>query len=145
MKCCRWINSIILFFNLYHYESNSFPSFLGLQPYAWVLWGCGLPILIAIWMLYVVSIRSAMRHWRDFVSYIAVILSVYPVSNVTTYYSTIEFCTLFMYLYVVAWSQNWSFHEMFLFQAVTNLNFYFERQCLMVWAFSLGRKIITSI
>ncbi|CAB3247261.1 unnamed protein product [Arctia plantaginis] len=72
------INSTLL---CHKYSNNpEFASYYSaLHPYAWVLWGCGLPLLIVIWILYAISLRSAMRHWRDFVSYIAVILSVYPI------------------------------------------------------------------
>ncbi|XP_068630195.1 organic solute transporter alpha-like protein [Battus philenor] len=56
-----------------------FNSYLtALQPYAWILWSSGLVVLILLWILYAVTLRSALKKWRESSTNIATVLSVYP-------------------------------------------------------------------
>lgn len=82
------INSTLLC----HTYSN-YPDFgtyySALNPYVWALWSCGLVILITICILYCITIRSAMKHWREFIGHVAVILSVYPIVSSMAFISII--------------------------------------------------------
>ncbi|XP_075976648.1 organic solute transporter alpha-like protein [Anticarsia gemmatalis] len=67
---------------LCHSYSNhpDFASYYAaLNPYAWILWGCGLVVLISILTLYFITLRAAMRHYRGYINHVAVVLSVYPI------------------------------------------------------------------
>ncbi|XP_045536893.1 organic solute transporter subunit alpha [Papilio machaon] len=56
-----------------------FISYLtALQPYAWVLWTSGLVVLILLWTIYAVTLRSAVKKRRESSTNLATVLSVYP-------------------------------------------------------------------
>ncbi|XP_063894514.1 organic solute transporter alpha-like protein [Helicoverpa armigera] len=63
--------------------------FSALHGYAWVLWACSLVVLLAICALYVITLRSALRHWRDKISHVAVLLSIYPIVAATSFVTLI--------------------------------------------------------
>ncbi|CAD0197843.1 unnamed protein product [Chrysodeixis includens] len=63
--------------------------FTALNTYAWVLWACGGAILLAICALYVITLRASVKHWRDNISHVAVVLSIYPIVAATSFISII--------------------------------------------------------
>ncbi|CAK1582712.1 unnamed protein product [Parnassius mnemosyne] len=52
--------------------------FEALQPYVWVLWSSGIVAVLTLWILYAVTMRAALKNWRDARTNISTILSVYP-------------------------------------------------------------------
>ncbi|XP_045499502.1 organic solute transporter alpha-like protein [Colias croceus] len=50
-----------------------------LNTYAWVLFICGLFILLALCILYIITLRSALRHWSETKLSVGVILGIYPI------------------------------------------------------------------
>ncbi|CAG4945866.1 unnamed protein product [Parnassius apollo] len=57
-------------------DFNSY--FEALQPYVWVLWSSGIVVVLTLWILYAVTMRAALKNWRDARTNISTILSVYP-------------------------------------------------------------------
>lgn len=55
-----------------------------LQSYAWALWSVELLVLLVTYVLYVITMRSALRHWRQCSVNVGVVLAVYPVSIANT-------------------------------------------------------------
>ncbi|KAM3961531.1 organic solute transporter alpha-like protein [Aphomia sociella] len=56
-----------------------FGSYLtALHTYAWVSWTVGALVLLATCALYILTLRSALRFWRESISNVAVVLAVYP-------------------------------------------------------------------
>ncbi|KAJ0176057.1 hypothetical protein K1T71_008231 [Dendrolimus kikuchii] len=60
-----------------------------LQSYAWVIWSSELVVLLAICLLYVITMKSALKHWRHNVDNVAVVLAVYPVVAAAAFLATI--------------------------------------------------------
>ncbi|XP_059045055.1 organic solute transporter alpha-like protein [Achroia grisella] len=57
-----------------------FGSYLAaIQPYACVFWSCGALVLLAVCALYLLTVRSASRFWREGINNVAVVVAVYPV------------------------------------------------------------------
>ncbi|XP_045773548.1 organic solute transporter alpha-like protein [Maniola jurtina] len=50
-----------------------------LKGNAWAIWSCGLLVLLVLCVLYIVTLRSALRYWKESCSSVAVVLAVYPV------------------------------------------------------------------
>uniref|UniRef100_A0A2A4JWS4 Organic solute transporter alpha-like protein n=1 Tax=Heliothis virescens TaxID=7102 RepID=A0A2A4JWS4_HELVI len=63
--------------------------FKALHIYAWVLWACSLVVLLTICALYVITLRSALKHWRDKITHVAVLLSIYPILAATSFVTLI--------------------------------------------------------
>ncbi|CAH2041348.1 unnamed protein product, partial [Iphiclides podalirius] len=61
------------------------PVMCALQPYAWLLWTSGLVLLILIWTLYAVTLKSALRNWRESRTNVVTVLSVYPLVATASY------------------------------------------------------------
>ncbi|CAG9583283.1 unnamed protein product [Danaus chrysippus] len=49
-----------------------------LKSNAYVIWSLGLLVVLTICVLYVVTLRSALRHWKDSKTSAAIVLAVYP-------------------------------------------------------------------
>ncbi|OWR50154.1 organic solute transporter alpha protein [Danaus plexippus plexippus] len=49
-----------------------------LKSNAYVIWSLGLLVVLIICVLYVVTLRSALRHWKDSKTSAAIVLAVYP-------------------------------------------------------------------
>ncbi|XP_041981450.1 organic solute transporter alpha-like protein [Aricia agestis] len=64
--------------NSHDIQPDFFTYLAGLQPYAWVIWSCGGMAVLAICVMYVVTLRAALRIWRDSALSVAIVLSVYP-------------------------------------------------------------------
>ncbi|CAH1636831.1 unnamed protein product [Spodoptera littoralis] len=72
------INSTLLCHS-YDLDPDFETYFAALQTYAWVIFACGLAVLLIICALYVITLRSAVKHWRDQMHHVAVVLSIYPI------------------------------------------------------------------
>ncbi|KAJ8720289.1 hypothetical protein PYW07_012332 [Mythimna separata] len=82
------INSTLLCHS--HSPNPDFASyFSALHLYAWVIWILGLVVLLIICSLYIVTLRSALKHWRDKFSHVIVVLSIYPIVAATAFVTLI--------------------------------------------------------
>ncbi|XP_004928427.1 organic solute transporter alpha-like protein [Bombyx mori] len=63
----------------YSHQPDFESYFIALSPYIWVLWICGLAVLMATCILFVVTIRAAWQHWRQSSTNVTVVLAVYPI------------------------------------------------------------------
>ncbi|XP_049875156.1 organic solute transporter alpha-like protein [Pectinophora gossypiella] len=52
--------------------------FEALHPYAWVLWGTALAVVVVICLLFTATLRAARQHWAECGSNLTVVLAVYP-------------------------------------------------------------------
>ncbi|XP_052741945.1 organic solute transporter alpha-like protein [Bicyclus anynana] len=53
--------------------------FAVLKGNAWAIWSCGLLVLLTLCILYAVTLRSALKYWKDSRTSVAIVLAVYPV------------------------------------------------------------------
>ncbi|CAH2248076.1 jg12758 [Pararge aegeria aegeria] len=63
--------------------------FAVLKGNAWVIWSCGMLVLLMLCVLYIVTLRSALRYWKESCSSVAVVLAVYPVVAAAGLVSTV--------------------------------------------------------
>lgn len=60
-----------------------------LQSYAWVLWSSELVIFLIICLLYVITMRSAIKHSKHNICNVAVVLAVYPIVAAAAFLTTV--------------------------------------------------------
>ncbi|CAH0727088.1 unnamed protein product, partial [Brenthis ino] len=61
-----------------------FTSYLAvLKSNAWIIWSCGLVVLLTLCLLYIITLRSALRYWKESGISVAIVLAVYPVVAAT--------------------------------------------------------------
>ncbi|KAG6450210.1 hypothetical protein O3G_MSEX006452 [Manduca sexta] len=72
------VNSTLLCYS-YNLQPDFGSYFTALGYYAWGLWTYGAVVLAVVCLFYVISIQSALRHWRECFTNVATILAVYPI------------------------------------------------------------------
>ncbi|CAH2090428.1 unnamed protein product [Euphydryas editha] len=73
----------------YNLQPDFFSYLAVLKTNAWIIWSCGLVVVLTLCLLYVITLRSALRYWKDSRISLAIVLAVYPVVAAAALLTTI--------------------------------------------------------